>query len=339
MQEYKQGISLAACARQGLKETKHIAAEILKILVYLQSLSPSVIHRDIKLENILLEQTQKVTLVDFGFARTGGNALGASSVVVGTYGMMPPEQLLNREVGCASDLYSLGATLICLLAGIKSVELANFVDETFAIDTKRLLPAAVAPSFRWWLEKMVAPKIQNRFHNAQAALEALQTGQIEPSQEMAPRLKRTRDLAKTTVAVSLAASILISGVGGIGFGVYKLVQWGEQQKDAYQVPDKLPVVKPKPHRPKQASPTKDIESQFVQILGTLPYVIFCLGIASTIYGVLRVQKTGEEMSSVLAPGMLMMIMAVSFEIINPLLFLDSPSSNSPHSNQVLIEKP
>lgn len=177
VQEYKQAPSLAQPRFLKPEEIKQIAIAVLEVLVYLQQQIPPVIHRDIKPENILIDQDYDknrpyVYLVDFGFARSGGGELAVSSVVKGTLGFMPPEQLFNRQVTEASDLYSLGATLICLLTKTKSTEIGNLIDEAYTIKFKHLLPN-FSQQFMDWLEKMVAPNLKNRFDNAAAALEAL----------------------------------------------------------------------------------------------------------------------------------------------------------------------
>ncbi|HEY9836595.1 MAG TPA: hypothetical protein V6D27_06830, partial [Vampirovibrionales bacterium] len=86
---------------------------------------------------------------------------------------MPPEQLLNRQLSAASDLYGLGATLICLLTGTPSVAIAQLVDEDYRIQFKHLTPKV---SWRWieWLETMVQPNPANRFPDAATALAALE---------------------------------------------------------------------------------------------------------------------------------------------------------------------
>jgi serine/threonine protein kinase len=50
---------------------------------------------------------------------------------------MPPEQMFNRQLTEASDLYSLGATLICLLTQTKSAEIGNLIDEACRINLSR----------------------------------------------------------------------------------------------------------------------------------------------------------------------------------------------------------
>lgn len=97
-QEYIHANTLASHRQLSPQDAKHIAISILKILVYLQNLNSPVFHRDIKPENILVDDEGRVTLVDFGLARIGDENMTASSVVVGTSGFMPPEQLLSRQL-------------------------------------------------------------------------------------------------------------------------------------------------------------------------------------------------------------------------------------------------
>jgi serine/threonine protein kinase len=102
-------------------EVKQIAKALLEILIYLHELHPPVIHRDIKPSNILLGERSgnsvgQVYLVDFGSVQTVLATENGTRTVVGTYGYMPPEQFGGRTVA-ASDLYSLGATLIYLMTG------------------------------------------------------------------------------------------------------------------------------------------------------------------------------------------------------------------------------
>ena len=172
VQEYKNANSLAASRQQTPQKTKQIAISVLEILKYLQNRVPPVIHRDLKPENILVDDRLNVSLVDFGFARIGGGEVAASSVVKGTLGFMPPEQMFNRQLTVASDLYSLGATLICLLIGINSTEVGSLMDDTGRINFKHRLPQ-LTPEFLDWLQKMVEPNFKHRYASADAALNAL----------------------------------------------------------------------------------------------------------------------------------------------------------------------
>lgn len=172
VQEYIDAPSLATPRSFDAGEIKQIAIALLEILVYLQNRIPPVIHRDIKPENILVDDELKVYLVDFGFARIGDGEVAASSLVKGTLGFMPPEQLFNRQLTEASDLYGVGATLVCLLTGTKSIDIGESIDPNNRLQFAHLLPKVSLPWIRW-LETMVQPNPHDRYANADAALTAL----------------------------------------------------------------------------------------------------------------------------------------------------------------------
>lgn len=173
VQEYKKAPNLAVKRSFDADEIKQIAVSLLNILIYLQKRIPAISHRDIKPENILVDDHIKVYLVDFGLARIGDSEVAVSSVAKGTIGFMAPEQLFNRQLSEASDLYGLGATLICLLTGTPSTEISHLIDDDYRINFKHLVPKL---SLRWieWLQKMVELKPKARFLDAESALEALQ---------------------------------------------------------------------------------------------------------------------------------------------------------------------
>lgn len=172
IQEYKNAPTLAVQRSFDQEEIKQIAVKALEILVYLQNRIPPVIHRDIKPENILVDEQINVYLIDFGMSRIGSQELAASSVFNGTPGFIPPEQI--RKPTEASDLYGLGATLICLLTATKSTQMYNLTDDDdpYVINFRHLLPR-LSLRFLDWLELMVQPRLKERFADAQTALEAL----------------------------------------------------------------------------------------------------------------------------------------------------------------------
>ena len=188
VQEYKNAES-AGNRSFAPPDIKQIAIATLEILVYLQSQKPPIIHRDIKPENLLIDAELNVYLVDFGFARLGGGNIAASSVVKGTMGFMPPEQMFNRQLTEASDLYGLGATLICLLTGTKSVDVGNLIDDNYSIHFRHLVPP-LQQGWMNWLETMVAPRIQDRYKTAADALTALMS--LDASSLPKVRLERDR---------------------------------------------------------------------------------------------------------------------------------------------------
>ncbi|MGB6296791.1 MAG: serine/threonine-protein kinase, partial [Rivularia sp. (in: cyanobacteria)] len=156
VQEYKDAPSLASENKFTPEQVKQIAISILEILVYLQQRNPQIIHRDIKPENILVDKNLNAYLVDFGFARVSNNEVALSSVASGTPGFIPPEEYFGRDLTEASDLYSLGVTLICLLSGTRSVNVGKLIDDEYRFNFKTL-PSNIHPKFVEWLSKMVEP--------------------------------------------------------------------------------------------------------------------------------------------------------------------------------------
>ncbi len=189
-------------------DIKQIAIATLEILAYLQSQKPPVIHRDIKPENLLIDDELNVYLVDFGFARLGGGNIAASSVVKGTMGFMPPEQMFNRQLTKASDLYGLGATLICLLTGTKSVDVGNLIDANYSIHFRHLVPP-LQRGWMNWLETMVAPRIQDRYKSAVDALAALKSLDVSGLPKV--RIERDRlEFTATELGEKITQTVTVS---------------------------------------------------------------------------------------------------------------------------------
>ncbi|EGK84370.1 serine/threonine protein kinase [Microcoleus vaginatus PCC 9802] len=154
-------------------EIKQLAKALLEILRYLHGQQPQVIHRDIKPSNILLANISgnsvgDVYLVDFGSVQTLAARKGSTITVVGTYGYMPPEQFGGRNVP-ASDIYSLGATLIYLATGRHPAELSQGNSQIQFEPTVNLNPDLIA-----WLKWMTQPSLNRRLASAKEALEALE---------------------------------------------------------------------------------------------------------------------------------------------------------------------
>jgi serine/threonine protein kinase len=154
------------------EELVSIAKQLLTILDYLHHRQPAVIHRDIKPSNILLGDRSgnspgQVYLVDFGSVKTAAN--GSTITVVGTYGYMPPEQF-GGQTSPASDLYALGATIICLATGQHPSELPHRDMRIDFVDRVNLSPLMTE-----WLRSMTATSVDSRMKSASQALITLST--------------------------------------------------------------------------------------------------------------------------------------------------------------------
>ena len=173
VQAYIDAQNLSMAKNFSPAEIQSIAIQILGVIVYLQKQNSIVIHRDIKPENILVDEDLNAYLVDFGLARIGGGEVTAvSSMVAGTPGFMPPEQLLGLALTRAADLYGLGATLICLFTGTSSTEINSLIDSEFRFNLQPFTEH-LNENLLEWLSKLVEPNLAKRFTDAQTALDEL----------------------------------------------------------------------------------------------------------------------------------------------------------------------
>ncbi|KAG0496545.1 hypothetical protein HPP92_001236 [Vanilla planifolia] len=105
-----------------------IALDAARGLAYLHEDSqPSVIHRDFKSSNILLENNFHAKVSDFGLAKQApeGRANYLSTRVMGTFGYVAPEYAMTGHLGVKSDVYSYGVVLLELLSGRKPVDMSQ----------------------------------------------------------------------------------------------------------------------------------------------------------------------------------------------------------------------
>jgi Serine/threonine protein kinase len=131
--EYIQGSMLNPDDFKSHSKTKQIDI-IIQILSGLQAAHrKNIIHRDIKPENIMINKQGVVKLLDFGISRLSearqvddGDRMTSKQVgqqthigaVVGTLNYMSPEQAAGEELTTATDMYSFGLLLQCLLSDV-----------------------------------------------------------------------------------------------------------------------------------------------------------------------------------------------------------------------------
>jgi serine/threonine protein kinase, bacterial len=167
---------------------RSVLMNLLPAIAYIHQ--KQIVHRDIKPDNIILRKSDfSPVLIDFGAVKetmtTAVNSQGNSthSIVVGTPGYMPSEQLSGRPV-FASDLYSLGLTAIYLLTGKQPQQFdsdpltGNILWQSYAPN--------VSAEFAEFLNRSIHLNVSQRFATVQEMLAALTSGVVLPNQPHVP---------------------------------------------------------------------------------------------------------------------------------------------------------
>ncbi|RVU41619.1 serine/threonine protein kinase [Lujinxingia sediminis] len=196
---------------------------LAEILDYLHTQEPAVVHRDLKPANIIMcDEGKTPTLVDFGAVREVVRlTMGGGSTIIGTFGYMPPEQLMGRALP-ASDLYALGITsLECLTrrtpSDLHGEDAAAMIEELNGVSTdlKRVL------------RRLCAPRIDERYPSAGNLLQDLK--QLKSAQTLIHIDRLERDIARrqrerekalvnaTGTAVTFLAGLIGFVILGAGF--------------------------------------------------------------------------------------------------------------------------
>jgi eukaryotic-like serine/threonine-protein kinase len=118
--EFVEGEDLRTLIHEKKKFSPEEAVEIMRQVC--QALEAAhgtgVIHRDLKPQNIMRDQSGRILVMDFGLARTmEGDGMTQVGALVGTMEYMSPEQALAKELDQRSDLFTAGLILYELLTG------------------------------------------------------------------------------------------------------------------------------------------------------------------------------------------------------------------------------
>ena len=138
----------------------HIAKEVLKALDYIHA--SGVVHRDLKPENIMVDENDKIKLIDFGIAGDSASrrlTYANFTATLGTPNYISPEQVSGKRGDGRSDVYSVGVILYEMLTG----KLPFSGPTPLAAMNDRLLNHPVPPRVA---DPSVSPQLQEIIYRA-----------------------------------------------------------------------------------------------------------------------------------------------------------------------------
>ncbi len=101
----------------------------------------NIIHRDLKPGNIMIRSRNRVSILDFGFAReVDSETITGAGFAVGTVQYMSPEVLAGKPATRLSDIYSLGVVLYHCVTGRLPFDKSNLLEMMEAIETGQSVP-------------------------------------------------------------------------------------------------------------------------------------------------------------------------------------------------------
>lgn len=184
------------------------AIQVADVLSYLHNLPTTIVYRDLKPSNIMLDgSTGKVMLIDFGIARSI-NQQEKGVTAVGTMGYAPPE-LFSGQVEPRSDIYSLGSTMFHLLTGADPQNNPLLIFDFQKNPRPRQINPQLSDQMERILMRSVEYSAEHRFSSADAMrrsltehLDNLRSGQI------------TFGVSEAPMAVSLENQTVFCGFCG-----------------------------------------------------------------------------------------------------------------------------
>ena len=121
IEEYVGGETLQERMERGEKFTEkevlEIVLQLCEALRCLHGQTPPIIHRDIKLSNVMITEDGVIKLIDYNAARYFAEGMAQDTMLIGTAGYAAPEQFGFAQTDARTDIYSLGVMMNYMLTG------------------------------------------------------------------------------------------------------------------------------------------------------------------------------------------------------------------------------
>ncbi|MES9606043.1 protein kinase [Actinomadura sp. NPDC000929] len=162
--------SLQDIIERGPMEHRRVADIGLQMLGALQHAhQKGILHRDVKPSNVLVTDTGRAVLTDFGIAQMEGDStLTQTGLVMGSPAYIAPERVQGERAVPASDLWALGATLYAAVEGRSPYERSDAMSSLQAALTEPVPPARNAGPLGRVLEGLLAREPFGRMTAEQA---------------------------------------------------------------------------------------------------------------------------------------------------------------------------
>ena len=146
-----------------------------------------VLHRDVKPGNVLLADTGRVVLTDFGIAQVSGTStLTRTGELIGSIDFLAPERLTGGAPGPEADLWALGATLYQAVEGRSPFRRDTAIETAYAIATEEVPTAGNAGPLGPVIAGLLVREPQSRLPAAEAE-RMLRASAAETQTERVPR--------------------------------------------------------------------------------------------------------------------------------------------------------
>ncbi len=218
--QFAKGVPLSGHLRKGRKFTVTESLQVVRqvALALGAAHKAGIIHRDIKPSNIMLDETGRALVMDFGLSRgiMSGERITRTGTYLGTPEYSSPEQCETNDLDGRSDLYSLGVVFYELLTGrvphVAETPLALFKKIAEERPTPvTLINKQVPTSVQALLDRMIAKDRERRYATAEDIvrdIDKVLEGQSLPAVKAPPSPMRLR-LAAAVATILLAAGVAV----------------------------------------------------------------------------------------------------------------------------------